>query len=76
MKMIQTIKGMLLTLCCMMCMTGCSQPSSSVGIIGGADGPTAIFLTTSPDAGSFLVGTVLGVGVALVILWWIRRRKK
>lgn len=36
--------------------------NSSIGIIGGADGPTAIFVTTSPDA------TVYQVGICLLLL--------
>ena len=36
--------------------------NSSVGIIGGADGPTAIFVTTSPDA------TLYQVGICLLLL--------
>ena len=31
-------------LACILCLASCSNESSSIGIIGGADGPTAIFV--------------------------------
>lgn len=45
------------------------QPeAASVGIIGGADGPTTIFLTSGITANSFVLpGIMLGLIIALVI---------
>ena len=47
--------------------------ASSIGIIGGADGPTAIFVTGSP------VGTILMMLSAAVVIglgiWFFVRRK-
>lgn len=51
---------------------GCYTPQdSSVGIIGGADGPTAILVTASPSVG--IIAMILGIaafviGVAAVII--------
>ena len=45
----------------------------SVGIIGGADGPTAIFVTSSPDWWVYAVGAaVIAAAIALII----RKKKK
>lgn len=53
-----------------MILLGQSVDASSVGIIGGADGPTAIFVT-SPDWTEFLicaviVAALLAVGIVLL----------
>lgn len=47
--------------------------AASVGIIGGADGPTAIFVASSPDWWKYAVGAAV---IALIIFLMIRRRKK
>ena len=44
----------------------------SVGIIGGADGPTAIFVTSSVPWGSIL----LTAAVLALVVFLIRNRKK
>lgn len=44
----------------------------SAGIIGGADGPTAIFVTGDPAA--TIVSTVLAVAIALLILKYLKRK--
>jgi len=47
---------------------------ADIGIIGGADGPTAIFVTSSPGAGwLLLLFAALTAAAAYLIL---RRRKK
>ena len=46
----------------------------SVGVIGGADGPTAIFVTTSPVSGWVLV--VVLIAIALLVAWRLYRNKK
>ena len=48
---------------------------NSIAVIGGSDGPTAIFTATSPDAGWPLIVLILllAAGVLFVIL---RRKKK
>ena len=39
------------------------QETASVGIIGGADGPTAIFVTSSPAMGNIVTVVLLVVGI-------------
>ncbi len=51
--------------------------NSSIGIIGGADGPTAIFTSGDPT-GAIL--TVVGIAAAVVLLavgivLWVRHKK-
>ena len=50
--------------------------AASLGIIGGADGPTAIFVTTAkgPDWDLILVGAVFMMGLAG--LWILRKKRK
>ena len=55
-------------------LVGC-QESESIGIIGGADGPTAIFVTTSPDKLIWDL-VILLILFAVVVFWIIWRRKK
>ena len=51
--------------------------NASIGIIGGADGPTAVFVSSSPSG---IVSTVLllagAVCFAVAIVKYIRKRKK
>ena len=52
-----------------------TMEASSIGIIGGADGPTAIFVSSVPgDNRMILLPTVLVVGVT--IWYFMRKRKK
>lgn len=46
--------------------------AQSIGIIGGADGPTAIFVTGDPI--STIVSTVLAVAIALLILKYLKKK--
>ena len=54
-----------------------NMESSTIGVIGGADGPTAIFVTTVKSPGSdwvIYLSTVLAIGVTI---WhFVRKRKK
>jgi len=58
-------------------LTGCSNKNSAdIGIIGGADGPTAVFVTSSINWFDItLIGIVVVVAVILII-YFIKRRKK
>ena len=51
--------------------------SASIGIIGGADGPTAVFVSSSPSG---IISTILliagAVCLAVAIIKYIRKRKK
>lgn len=53
-----------------------SQPSGSVGIIGGADGPTAVFVVGTFGAGSVIVESVVGVLLIAVGIWGLIKCKK
>ena len=43
------MKRMIAVLLCLSCLlfAGCRRNASSIGIIGGADGPTSVFITRS-----------------------------
>lgn len=48
-----------------------------MGIIGGADGPTVIFISTTP--GGWVVLGIIALAVILLpigIAYWLRRRKR
>ena len=66
-------------LVCVLGLLGCSSESDSVGIIGGADGPTAILLTYSIAITKWMyvigfIGIVVAVLVALFI--YCKKKKK
>lgn len=52
------------------------REAASIGIIGGADGPTAIFVTG--EAVGVVAGMALPIGVAIliagIILWNVKQR--
>lgn len=50
--------------------------ASSIGIIGGADGPTAIMLVGVTGVGSILVESVVGVLFVIIGIWGLRKIKK
>lgn len=56
-------------------LVGCSKEAASIGIIGGADGPTAIFVTSNVNWLSTcgLVGIII---VTILIVLMIYRNKK
>ncbi len=56
------------------CLGGCSTDNRSIGIIGGADGPTAVFVSSDINwVGILLViGIIAAVAIALIIC----RKKK
>ena len=52
------------------------QAASSVGIIGGADGPTAIMLVGVIGTGSVIVEIVVGVFLIIAGIWGLNKCKK
>lgn len=52
------------------------QPSGSVGIIGGADGPTAVFVVGTFGAGGVIIESVIGVLLIAVGIWGLIKSKK
>ena len=57
---------------CIPVLAGCRK-SSDIGIIGGADGPTAILVSTSSDSGMWLAAVLAVVLIAVVILKQIKK---
>lgn len=58
-----------------MCLGGCSTESASIGIIGGADGPTAIFVTSNINW-LYICGSIGIIVVAILVVLFIHRNKK
>ena len=50
--------------------------ANSIGIIGGADGPTAIVLVGTVGAGSVIVEIVIGVLLIVAGIWGLRKINK
>lgn len=46
----------------------------SISVIGGADGPTAIFLGGTPFY--YILATILGIAVTAVVIFRLKKRKK
>ena len=53
-----------------------SQASGSVGIIGGADGLTAVFVVGSLGVGSVIIESVIGVLLVAVGIWGLVKSRK
>ena len=49
---------------------------SSIGIIGGADGPTAIMLVGVTGVGSVITEIIIGVFLVVAGIWGLRKIKK
>ena len=65
-------------LVCVLGLLGCSSEADSVGIIGGADGPTAILLTYSIAITKwmYVIGFIGIVVVAVLVALFIYCKKK
>jgi len=60
-----------------LCLVGCSKETTSVGIIGGADGPTAVFVASKINW--LYVCGLIGIIVATILVALIiccNRKKK
>ena len=55
-------------------MTGCAQESASIGIIGGADGPTKVIVATGGEGWWILPAAIVLLAAGLVL--FLRRRRK
>ena len=55
-------------------LVGCSNEAANIGIIGGADGPTAVFV--SPDINWMHICGLVGLIIAVVLAVLIYRKKK
>ena len=67
--------ALVLALGCVLSLIGCSSESASVGIIGGADGPTAIFVTSNINW-LYVCGFIGIIVVAILVALFIYRNKK
>ena len=56
-------------------LTEAINASASVGVIGGADGPTTIFVTTSPSGTGWIVWAMVTV-MGLIGFWYLGHMKK
>ena len=50
--------------------------ANSIGIIGGADGPTAIMVVGVTGVGSVIVESVVGILLVIIGIWGLRKIKK
>ena len=57
-----------------LCLYGCSKEAASIGIIGGADGPTAIFAAS--DINWLSVFCLIGIVLAIILLIAYRNKRK
>lgn len=53
-----------------------SQMAGTVGIIGGADGPTAVMVTGVSSMGSVVLEAVIGSLLMVAGIWSVRKSKK
>ena len=53
-----------------------SQIANSVGIIGGADGPTAVMVVGTLSIGSVIIKVVIGVLLVAGGIWRYRKSKR
>ena len=58
----------------MFLLSGCAQESVSLGVIGGADGPTAIFVSAAPFW--WVLPLILAAVIAAAAIMIVRRKKK
>ena len=72
-KLMHLISSIILVIC----LGGCNNKVSSIGIIGGADGPTARFVTSTIIAQSvFKVVAVIIVIVVIAVIIYRNKKKK
>ena len=57
-------------------LAGCGGDAGSVGVIGGADGPTAVLITSNFDWVSICCLTAVIAAVILLVLVICRRKRK
>lgn len=67
------LSGIMMALVCVL--TGCSNDdAASAAVIGGSDGPTAVFVAGKVDYMEIMM-PILIVVVILVLIFWIKKRK-
>ena len=60
-----------------LCLGGCNNKATSIGIIGGADGPTAIFVTSKINWLSIcaLIGVIVAAILVTIIIYFNKKKK-
>ena len=68
---------LLLSVASVFCFSGCSNRAASIGVIGGADGPTAVFVSSGIGWSHvvLLLGIVIIAVVAALIIHHRRKNK-
>ena len=56
-------------------LVACGNEAASVGIIGGADGPTTIFITSNPNWLN-IYGLIGLIALTIMVVFLIYRKKK
>ena len=59
-----------------LCLCGCDKDAVSIAVIGGADGPTSIFVSSNVNWLPVCVFAGIIVAVVLMILFVCRNKKK
>ena len=75
---VKKLLAFVFSLVCVLGLLGCSSESASVGIIGGADGPTAILLTYSITKWMYVIGFIgiVVVAVLVALFFYCKKKKK
>ena len=70
--------ALVFALVCVLGLLGCSSEADSVGIIGGADGPTATLLTYSITKWMYVIGFIgiVVVAVLVALFFYCKNKKK
>ncbi len=49
--------------------------AASIGIIGGADGPTAIFVTSKPNLMFYIAAALLVIAAGVLVVYIVKKKK-
>lgn len=52
------------------------KKSAAISIIGGADGPTSVFIAGKVGADFSTVGIICGIALLIFAIFWLGRKKK
>ena len=71
------LTALIFSIILVMCLGGCNNEASSIGIIGGTDGPTARFVTSTIIWQSIfgLVAVIIATTVIAVIIYLNKKKK-
>lgn len=72
----RTVLKIILITAAVLSAVGCGRDTGSVGVIGGADGPTAVLITSNFDWVSICCLTAVIAAIVLLVLVICRRRRK